>query len=934
MTFQKGFNRIGKIKGKLLWILIASALVAGVLSKVFDHRSRTILFNQNINSVGISLNKDSINQWRSQLHVPYTRQKQECCGEEWKTTEITYRNTPFFNTSMALILDCLFALFLFLLLMRFVYHIKGSWDSEAKRPLRWSVFLLFLAFISDIAENIFILTLINNGSIFLFYFIKISTVLKLLSFFLVVILSLDRLSLFFTRFIKVLSENLLQVIVLLLLYGIFFLSDQGQNLLINLNSNNWAVLAFLLILSFFASLNWHVSKFFQNRATASNTVAKNFFNTFDWSDSDNIKHEQKDPNYLKYYITIPRMFGVMIFLIPASALIHVTMLGNPSSWVAQLTDAHTILFLSAAVFYYLFHKEILEKFFAKKNQKFLNLILLFFGIVLTVVASFNDNSVWSIKFLSLSLFVLAALFALITSIRNVKPRNSSKPYLFIFLNLSHGNVNFGIIILSIAFFLASVVFVIGNYFGPIIYGQSILPIVSIIFISYEIILTWLIILKWRHKINYPLIAIVFISLLFNIANNETYRLRKGTPIQSGTEVPDINQYIDNWIDSRKNEIQKSNANYQVYFVNGYGGGIRASAYFYMVINELDSHYYVNKKEHIFPHMFSMSTASGSSLGAASVITDLLHNNTNNKLKRKSEFDSFISQDFLSPVLIGLLAGDVFSQFSDHIPDRDLLQELTWEKQDSLFALNYFQIYANDKLRQLPALLYNISESQSGQSVLLSPFDFKENDMAGRLNANKLIGNRDLNLSTAALLTARFPIISPAARTQSNAYFHDGGITENSGIKSNLEMVRKFKKRILERIKKNNSDSVWLSKIKFNLISINNTTLSEENANEKLSQSSSLIKIIASTGLTGNSNRALSEAKTEATIENFGFFEIRVNNNCELITRPKPWNYIFGETLPVRTILPLGWHLSQMATKKLEHSAHNEVLKIIPEILKN
>lgn len=937
---QKLYTYCSKLNGRKLYMLAALVLFAFIGAGIFDRQSRTPVVSANINLAALSLDRENINTWHSQLSdkQKLVTKKCDCKSEKFETNVAEALITRQYAARISLLLDLLMSAGLMVLMLRLLYFLRGAWIREkgSGRALKTGVWLVFIIFCAEIVEDLGLSYLTSYSGALVLNLVYFSTLIKLFSYILFLGLNLDFVSGFFSQIFNVLWSNLIQTFTMLLLYAIFFVSDQGQNLLINLNSNSIAVLVFLFIVSFFAALNWHISKFFRNKQIASDPHSwKMFYTRFDWPDLNKktiVETEYQTARRQDYGVSVPRMFGVMVMLIPACALVNLTMLGNPSSLMAKLIDAHTIMFLSIVLFYYCFHKRLFERFFVKRSQSFMNIVMVMFLFAFVITGLLNDNSVWSIKFLALSLYLLALLFAIVTSVRNVKVRDTLRPFKFLGINLSEGRVNAPIFWISMGMVLCMLVIVVRGFGGPVLYDGLIFPVVSVIVVSYEIIVMFLVILKWKKRINFPVIALVSMLLIFSFINNNTYRLREGTELAAGEKIPDINQYIDEWLDARKPEIVKAKTNYPVFFVNGYGGGIRASAYFYMVIRELDAQYKDSLGESVLPHIFSFSTASGSSLGAVCAVADMARSQPM-QLRDSASFNTFIQKDFLSPVLVGLLAGDAFSRFSDEIPDRDELQEMTWEKQDSFLKNNYFSLYAKNKRRTLPALLFNITESQSCQSVLLSPFDFDSTQMGGRICAGYLLGTRNINLSTAAILTARFPVISPAARTRSNNYFHDGGITENSGIKSNLEIYRAIKKRIAERISRKGADAIWLSKLRFHFLSVNNTMSMEDPPKEKLSQAGSLLKAVVGTGINGNSRRAVEETEAEAKNSAAFFYSVRVNENCIGIKRPWPWPQIIGDTLlQVKTILPLGWELSPIATQKLHRSAHQEVAGIMKKIV--
>jgi hypothetical protein len=81
------------------------------------------------------------------------------------------------------------------------------------------------------------------------------------------------------------------------------------------------------------------------------------------------------------------------------------------------------------------------------------------------------------------------------------------------------------------------------------------------------------------------------------------------------------------------------------------------------------------------------------------------------------------------------------------------------------------------------------------------------------------GGRFLNFSTAAVLSARFPYVSPAGAIQ-NRYFVDGGYFDNSGSGIVMELMEQLKD-----IMEDKTDSMvqsYKGKLRFNIIHISNS----------------------------------------------------------------------------------------------------------------
>jgi hypothetical protein len=92
---------------------------------------------------------------------------------------------------------------------------------------------------------------------------------------------------------------------------------------------------------------------------------------------------------------------------------------------------------------------------------------------------------------------------------------------------------------------------------------------------------------------------------------------------------------------------------------------------------------------------------------------------------------------------------------------------------------------DDDARQAPLLVLNTTEVDSGRRFLLSPFRFRSDAFFHEPAATAARGPQDLRSSTAAVMSARFPLISPysffdGTPQQRERRFVDGGSYDNSG----------------------------------------------------------------------------------------------------------------------------------------------------------
>jgi hypothetical protein len=145
----------------------------------------------------------------------------------------------------------------------------------------------------------------------------------------------------------------------------------------------------------------------------------------------------------------------------------------------------------------------------------------------------------------------------------------------------------------------------------------------------------------------------------------------------------------------------------------------------------------------------------------------------------------------------LLRGTSLLFLVDKYMDRAEAMELNWQKS----MLNPNATIANRREQilkgEIPIHVSNATLVEDGRRFLISPMTFIEANNDRNLQAidfNNLYPNSDLNVTTAARLSATFPYVSPLARDDRNlANYHiaDGGYFDNSGLFTTIEWLDKW-----------------------------------------------------------------------------------------------------------------------------------------------
>jgi hypothetical protein len=306
----------------------------------------------------------------------------------------------------------------------------------------------------------------------------------------------------------------------------------------------------------------------------------------------------------------------------------------------------------------------------------------------------------------------------------------------------------------------------------------------------------------------PLLTLVLAGALvlsvYRVNDNHAVRLLAVSPgaAASGTatSLPDLRTRFGQWIREprrwRAVEGRSSGNPYPVYVVTAQGGGVYAAYHTAKALGVLTS-----AVPGFHSHTFAISGVSGGSVGATLYAQALDPEGDNRHIVER--IDQAFDHDHLSPVLAAMLFGDFTQRFyPPPVPawDRALGLELSFENSGTtlLDALSpplppislADAFYAGQSARaaagrQAPLLVLNTTEVDSGRRFLLSPFRFRSDAYFHEPAATAARGPQDLRYSTAAVMSARFPLISPysffdGTPEQREHRFVDGGYYDNSG----------------------------------------------------------------------------------------------------------------------------------------------------------
>lgn len=293
----------------------------------------------------------------------------------------------------------------------------------------------------------------------------------------------------------------------------------------------------------------------------------------------------------------------------------------------------------------------------------------------------------------------------------------------------------------------------------------------------------------------PLLAIVFLLALFLAANrvndNHAVRLLAGG---IGQPLPTLEHTLERWFasDGRLAQIksQPGDKKWPLYVVSSQGGGVYAAYHSSKALALLTKA--VPEFRH---HLFAVSGVSGGSVGAA--IYENALNGAGSDDGIVDAIDANFNHDHLAPVLAAMLFPDLMQRFYP-IPvaawDRALGLELSFsDPRDQTAHVSLENSFF--KAQSGPFIVLNTTIVENGRRLLLSPFTFLSDAMFHAPGAtSEAMPQQDLRFSTAAGMSARFPLISPysffeGSTQQRERRLVDGGYYDNSGAVTATEIKR-------------------------------------------------------------------------------------------------------------------------------------------------
>lgn len=335
-----------------------------------------------------------------------------------------------------------------------------------------------------------------------------------------------------------------------------------------------------------------------------------------------------------------------------------------------------------------------------------------------------------------------------------------------------------------------------------------------------------IVVSMIKKINF--FFYIFVLTVFMGRCWDPYDVRIKKTEQPGflAKRPPLERYFRNWVDDKRNKINPADSIFPVYVVIADGGAARSGYWVSSVLSALQDSSIHSRSGMFSDHVLCLAGASGGSVGNAAFYALLKHNDRITDTTFLERSRKFFSQDLLAPVITHALGSDLIQHVFPlwWVDDRAAILEESMEDFSkgclyNTFAMDYSRVV--DTTGRLPILFINTTNVQEGAPGVVSSIDVgsfsKRIDVLDSVAKEGPEKDGDLLFSTAVVLGARFPYVSPGGGI-GNDYYVDGGYFDNTGAGVAHEMMQKIDSMI-----RSNPQDTLMGKIRFRLLYISNSS---------------------------------------------------------------------------------------------------------------
>jgi hypothetical protein len=346
----------------------------------------------------------------------------------------------------------------------------------------------------------------------------------------------------------------------------------------------------------------------------------------------------------------------------------------------------------------------------------------------------------------------------------------------------------------------------------------------------------------KYKVNFHFILFI---LAFILGFGETHYVRT-IDLQTNNNYesrPDLKTYLTAWLNNRNLVAVPDSMTYDMYFVMSNGGASRSGYWTAGVLGRLeDASITYNKSNRFSDHVFCLSGTSGGGVGVATFFSLLRNKELHTDTLYAKSAKAFLKQDYFTYTFARMLGPDFFN-YIFHLSaakDRAAALESSFEEssrnsEDSTYQVPFYDTLSKftamkDGRIYLPVLFVNTTRMQDGNPGIVTNLKPDSGIFNERVDVlNLLAGNKDISLTSGAILGARFPYLSPAGRIANN-YFVDGGYFDNSGAGVIQETIRGILNIAKEDSLAHGKLYTQIKKLRFTILHIVNSPVEEDSGN--------------------------------------------------------------------------------------------------------
>jgi|GEM_PF-1761164 len=325
----------------------------------------------------------------------------------------------------------------------------------------------------------------------------------------------------------------------------------------------------------------------------------------------------------------------------------------------------------------------------------------------------------------------------------------------------------------------------------------------------------------RTRINFFLFIYIWAFIIGAIHDPYNVRTIAADPdFTYMKDRPSTDKYLNDWflkrmklMDSDSTYIKNPDKKFDIYIVLSDGGASRAGQWSSSVLCDLQDRSVTCDSINSFKeHILCLAGASGGTIGNTAFYALLKADEEKGIKEYRKYSDSFFRKDFLTFTLARLLGPDVFQYIIPlNLDNRaDALERSFSEspakdevlpKYDTVIPHYYGRPLSKvyDFSGSLPLLFINTTQVDNSYPGVISPIIPKKEklkwyrtDVLSLVDSLKKKDHKaDIRYSTAAVLSSRFPFVSPAGKIH-DRYFVDGGYYDNSGAGTTLEFLQQLK----------------------------------------------------------------------------------------------------------------------------------------------